>query len=1123
VTLANLSLLGFKIQLPEAPASETGAVKAWEQEILIRTWEPAAPDRNPMFLEKRVYQGSSGRVYPLPIIDRIETEPHNRLWKAIHIENEYVRFMILPELGGRIHVGLDKVNNYDFFYRQNVIKPALVGLAGPWISGGVEFNWPQHHRPATFMPVNYAVERDPDGSVTIWCSNHDPMVHMKGMHGVCLHPGRACLELRVRLYNRTTDTETFLWWANIAARVHEHYQSFFPRDVQYVADHARRAVTEFPLSHGTYYGVDYGKRAFEGVSAQERPRQFPPDGSYAPNDLSWYANIPVPTSYMIAASNGDFFGGYDHRSNAGFVHVADHHVVPGKKQWTWGNHDFGYAWDRNLTESDGPYIELMAGAYTDNQPDFSFLAPGETKTFQQFWYPIREIGVPDYANAHGAIRIERQSNTVHVRLAVTGAYPDSRISLRSNGEPVGTWQGDLTPQNALHLAFEAEKHVEFRFEQSGRTLIHYSPDEIVPLPKPEIATEPSLPSDVRTIDELFLIGLHLEQYRHPTRSPEPYWHEALLRDPRDSRANAALGRWHLRRGEFAVAEKHLRVAIERLTERNANPADGEPHYNLGLVLNHVGRHIESYAAFYKATWNAAWRGPAYHRLAEIDCERNDWETALDHLDRSIRSDTDNLNARNLKSLVLRRLGRNADAEALLNANLSLDPLDNFGRYLFDETAPEDGQEQLDLTFDFLRAGGLEEALAVSDSPCAAKPDGAATMLRYVRASILSRMGRTTEATAAYRQAATADSDYVFPSRLEEMLVLEEAIRSNPEDARAPYYLGNLFYDRRRHEEAIAMWERAVELDPSYPTAWRNLAFGYFNVMHDPDRSLNAFAKARANAPHDARILYEYDQLRKRTGHSPQSRLEELKVDSKLVRLRDDLSAEMAALYSSSGSPVEALSILTSRQFQPWEGGEGTALSQYVRANLLIGRSALRAGDAEGALVSFTSATNPPESLGETFHLLSNRSAIDYWLGEACAQLARTIEAQRHWERAAGAGGDPLQRKESSITEMTYWSALALRRLGREEAARSLLNEIMQHAQQLESQPPSIDYFATSLPAMLLFEEDRSQKRDQTARLLKAQALLGLGSKERAVSLLRELLEIDLGNGNAIDLLRGETG
>ena len=177
-----------------------------------------------MFLEKRVYQGSSGTAYPLPFIDRISTEPEDRGGDAIHIENEYLRLMILPEIGGRIHVGFDKISGCDFFYRQNVIKPALVGLAGPWISGGVEFNWPQHHRPATFMPMETAI--GPDGSVTIWCSDHDPMVHMKGMHGICLRPGYAVLEVKVRLFNRTQLPQTFLWWANAGIRVHEGYQSF---------------------------------------------------------------------------------------------------------------------------------------------------------------------------------------------------------------------------------------------------------------------------------------------------------------------------------------------------------------------------------------------------------------------------------------------------------------------------------------------------------------------------------------------------------------------------------------------------------------------------------------------------------------------------------------------------------------------------------------------------------------------------------------------------------------------------------------------------------------------------------------------------------------------------------
>ena len=103
-----------RLQLPVAPSSERGPVKAWSEPVTILTYAPAAPDPNPLFLEKRVYQGSNGRVYPLPVIDAVATEPEPRQWKAVHIENEFLRLMVLPELGGRIHVGLDKRTGYDF-------------------------------------------------------------------------------------------------------------------------------------------------------------------------------------------------------------------------------------------------------------------------------------------------------------------------------------------------------------------------------------------------------------------------------------------------------------------------------------------------------------------------------------------------------------------------------------------------------------------------------------------------------------------------------------------------------------------------------------------------------------------------------------------------------------------------------------------------------------------------------------------------------------------------------------------------------------------------------------------------------------------------------------------------
>ena len=1107
--------------LPQAPPDELGPVKAWSAPVTLLTYAPGVPDKNPLFLEKRVYQGSSGRVYPLPVVDSIAKKPELREWQAVHLENRFLRLMVLPEIGGRIHVGLDKRTGYDFFYRQNVIKPALVGLAGPWISGGVEFNWPQHHRPATYMPVEYAIEREPDGAITVWCSDHDPMTRMKGMHGLRLRPDSAVLEVRVRLYNRTQDTQTFLWWANVATRVHEQYQSFFPRDVRYAADHARRAVTEFPLCRGVYYGIDYGERSRTSVPEGERPAAFVPDGSYAPNDLGWYSNIPVPTSYMIAGSRGDFFGGYDHRAQAGTVAVANHHISPGKKQWTWGNHEFGYAWDRHLTDDDGPYVELMSGVYTDNQPDFSFLAPGETKSFSQFWYPISDIGVPDVANSQAALRVETTGTGARLHLQVTEYFPESSLHVKGPGRELACSVLDLTPETPVHQDFAFDwirDHLEVLLEQHGTVILRYPLADDVPVAAPEVATEPPLPEQVLSNDELFLCGLHLEQYRHPTRMPETYWLEATRRDPGDSRALHALGRWNGRLGKFQEAAAYHRAAIFRLTRRNLNPYDGEPHYNLGLTLLALGDVKEAYEALYKSTWNAAWRGPAYHRLAEIDCSRGEWVTAADHLERSLRAEADNLNARNLLVVVLKRSGRSREAERLLLATCEMDMLDVGSRWLASGAAPIDGQRRLDLTLDLARSGLLEEALSVLRAPITAANDGSGAMLLYLQADLLARMGREAGSTEAYRAASEESADYVFPNRLEEMLLLERAIARNPSDARAPYYLGNLLYDRRRHNDAITQWERATDLDPEFPTAWRNLGIAYFNVRHDVAGAAAAFERARSLGPDDARVLYEQDQLHKRMGVRVEQRLALLENEQHLVARRDDLSVELATLFNNTAQPARARDLLETRSFGPWEGGEGLVLEQYVRANVLLAQSAIKGHDALSARLRLEAARHPPQNLGEAPHLLVNWSWVLYWTGLAHEAVGEEQQARSHWERAARQQSDFLEMKVQLISESTYWSALALRKLGREPEARSLLERIEAYALEMEGTTPTIDYFATSLPAMLLFEDDLRERQRISARFLQAQARLGYGDLDGGVQMLSDVLRLDTSHARARDLL-----
>jgi len=1085
--------------LPSAPPEQTGPVKAWAQPVVIPTYLPAPPDPNPMFLESRVYQGSSGAIYPLPFIDRIAGKPVDHPWQALHIENEYVRAMILPEIGGRIHVGLDKTNGYDFFYRQNVIKPALVGLAGPWISGGVEFNWPQHHRPATFMPVEFSIETHADGSQTLWCSDHDPMNRLKGMHGVCLHPGRAYLDLKVRLYNRTPFVQTFLWWANAGVHVHAGYQSFFPPDVRYVADHARRAISTYPLCQGSYYGIDYASRANQSVDGR------------AANDLSWYANIPAPTSYMALGSRYDFAGGYDYTRQAGIVQIANHHIAPGKKQWTWGNHEFGYAWDRNLTDSDGPYIELMAGVYTDNQPDFSFLAPYETRTFSQYWYPIREIGPARMANLEGAIGLAAENGHLRLGVAVSASHRRAVVRLENGGKRIARWRADLAPDKPFIKKFKPParaKNSAIRViveGADGAELIRYTPEPAGSSEPPTPAMEPPLPEHTASADQLYCTGAHLEQYRHATRMPEDYWREVLRRDPGDSRSNNAMGRWHLRRGELLQAAQHFRAAIARLTERNPNPYDGEPYYNLGLALLYLGEEPGAYDAFYKATWNRAWRSPAYTALAEIDCRQGRWQMALDHLRLATRCDADHLNARNLAAIALRKLGRSAEADEIIRETLHLDPLDAWARHLATGAAPEDDQMRLDLAFDHLRAGLSREAAEILDG-------GASPMICYT-------LGYLTGSAQAYRRACQAPPDHCFPSRLEEMLVLEAAIRAQPKDARAPYYLGNFLYARGRCNEAIVSWERSVRLDPSFSIPWRNLGIGYFNVLEKPDKAAAAFDRAVSLNPRDARLVYERDQLWKRLGRSPRKRLAELEKRLDLVRKRDDLSIELATLYNQVAQPQKALDLIQSQSFAPWEGGEGLVLAQYVRTRLALARLALTTGEAAIARWLLEAAMEPPKNLGEARHPLANQSDIYYYMGIAC----EGDSSSRDWfERAAGSRGDFQGMSVRRFSEMTYYSGLALKRLGRNRESSKLFRDLLGYAERLRRVKPVIDYFATSLPAMLLFRDDLALRNRISSLFLEAQARLGLGQRAHARRLLQQVMSLDRNHALAADLLMEAT-
>ncbi|QNF33773.1 DUF5107 domain-containing protein [Adhaeribacter swui] len=1101
-------------------------VQAWEEKVTIPTYGIGQPDKNPMFFEKRVYQGSSGVVYPNPVIEKIFDEKQDQEYHALFLENKFLKIMILPELGGRVQMAYDKIKQRHFIYYNQVIKPALVGLTGPWISGGIEFNWPQHHRPSTFEPVDFKLEENPDGSKTVWVNEVERMFHTKGMAGFTLYPDKAYLEIKAKLFNRSALPQTFLWWANPAVKVNDYYQSVFPPDVNAVFDHGKRDVSTFPIATGTYYKVDYSPGT----------------------DISMYKNIPVPTSYMAINSDYDFVGGYEHDTQAGVLHVANHHVSPGKKQWTWGHSDFGQAWDRNLTDEDGPYIELMTGVFTDNQPDFSWLMPYEEKSFTQYFLPYRELGVVKNATKDLLVSIANAESSIQVKVFATSGQKQLQLEVRYKEQ---NWEETISLSPEEVYTKELLVGEDFREEElflaiyaaSGKELIRYEPAKNKKNAIPEPAKPALLPDEIDSNEQLFLTGQHLEQYRHATYSPVPYYQKALEREPGDIRNNNALGLWYLRRGQFAKSEAFFRKAIATGTQLNPNPNDSEPYYNLGLCLYYLDRSDEAYEAFYKATWSNAWKDTGYFSVARIDLRRGNYEDALQHSNLALERNVNNSKAYVIKAAALRYLGKTEEALIVCEEALKRDGF-NLGALfekiqIFKKTnqladAEQCQKELLDLSrgyaqnfieyaLDYAAAGLFQEATELVS--LAVKEDATNPMVFYCLGAFTYYLNQETEALAYFKKAAQSNPYLCFPNRLDEIKILTLAIKVNPTDAMAPYYLGNLFYDKRQYDEAISYWEQSVTLNPDFPTALRNLGIAYFNKQNNPEAALTCFEKAFALDKTDARVLMELDQLYKRLNCDPQQRLQFLEENWETAQQRDDLYLEVIAACNFLGQYEKAFELLSRRQFHPWEGGEGKVSGQYTYCLIQMAKQKITQVEFSEAITLLEKAQVYPHNLGEGKLFGAQENDIFYFLGCAYEGLKQEDKAQEFLKKATQGLDEPTAAVfyNDQQPDKIFYQGLAHKKLQEQAKAQQKFESLINYANTHLHDEVTIDYFAVSLPNLLIFDDDLNQRNQIHCRFMRGLGYLGLEEKEKVREEFETILALDAEHFGArchLEMLQG---
>ena len=1075
------------------------SVKIWQEDVEIPTYRLNPAEKNPMFYTHESYQGAEKKIYPYPLLDGVTDIKEPKAYKALYLENEYIRLSILPEIGGRLFSALDKTNNYEIFYHQHVIKPALIGMLGAWISGGIEWCVFHHHRNTTYMPVDYTLAENPDGSKTIWFGETERRHRMKWIIGVTLYPGKSYIEATVKLFNRTPYPHSILYWANVAVHANDDYQVIFPPSVQFATYHSKNDFVHWPISNEVYRGVDY-----KGV------------------DLSWWKNHPEPVSFFAWDLKEDFSGGYDHGKEAGIVHVGDHHVVSGAKLWEWSPGPSGRMWDKILTDTDGPYAELMVGAFSDNQPDYSWIEPYETKTFKQYWYPVREIGGFKNANVNAAVNLELKSdNIAKIGFNTTSQYDNATVLLTVGDKVTLEQTTDIGPGKPFAKEVKVPAGAQETdlkaslLSASKDVLISYEPTEKKYDPRlPPVVKAPPAPSEIKNIEQLYLTGLRLEQIHNPRLDPYAYYEEALKRDPGDCRTNTVLGINYSTRGMFAKAEEHLRRAVERVSAEYTRPGNAEAYYYLGLALKAQGKFDEAYDALYRATWDYAFHSAAYYQLAELSCRKGQFAAALEQIDQSLSTNTLNTKALDIKAAILRHLGKLEQAKQIASGVIAADPLDFLAMnelYLAESAGRAqtlrqelltkmrgEVQSYLELALDYGRCGLWDEAIDVLDRVTVKKTTfaGKYPMVYYYLAYFYQQKGNNAKASEYLASACKMPSDYCFPFRLESIKVLEFAIRRNPSDARAHYYLGNLLYELQP-ENAIEHWEKSRQLDDSFAPVHRNLGWAYYRAQKNTAKAIGSYENAVACDKEDASLYAELDHLYEMANTRLQKRLALLEENHQTVVKRNDSFLREIMVLVLVGRYDQAIGFLANNNFHVREGG-GEIHDVYVDAHLLRGLLHRRESRLKEALDDFRAAAEYPENLSVGRPKNDRRTPqVAYYTGTAYEASGDSERATEFYKKAAD------QKGTSQWSETRFYQGLSLRKLGQEDAANKIFDELIEAGRNKLAQKVEVDFFAK------FGEQQTPESQEACAHYILGLGYLGKGQRSAARSEFERTVALDV--------------
>ncbi len=972
----------------EPQDARPAAVRVWEDDVVIPTYALGADDINPHFRET-----SGSLIYPYTMQDQFGETREDRTYRAVFLENEFLRLMVLPEIGGRIQSVYDKTTGQEMFYRNQVIRPGHIALRGAWVSGGVEWNrGPQGHTVTSFSPVDVLPVQNPDGSAALLIGSTEMNFRTGWQVTLTLHPGQKVLDERIRLYNPTDGLHSYYFWNN----------------------------TAFPNTPGTRFiypmtlGSDHNGTAFFGWPEHEG------------RDLTWLRNYPEPTSVFGYRVDFDFFGAYDVDRDFGIVQYADHRLLPGKKAWTWGESDAGLAAQSVLTDDDGPYIEIQSGPLP-TQADFGLLEPGQEISWQEFWYPVS--GLRDgfeYATRDVAVQRHSTDTGVQFAFAATRAIRDASLTIERADGRVERRRVFLSAATTEEIVVETVAGADtgtmrlgLRLEESDGTLLldYSSPLRIPAREAPDLTVE--------TADTLDAQGTAADLLaRQGDRAGAIDAFEAVLAtDPGHAGSLRSLGDLALQTGRYERAHELLERALERDAER------GLTWYLAGVARLRVGDTGGARDAAAAAIKRAGTAALGHSLLGRIEAQSGDYDAALDHF-------TDGLAVgggdwtRLFDYAVIAAYGsgeneqvRYLAEQATRAGTLRLVP------HVIDALAggadiPAFAQRArgwvgepefafIETSLAFAELGMFLDAAALLEAACwAAVPAGERRPLpAYYMAYFHSREGDPEEASHWLQEARDATGEYVFPSRPEALDVLHFALQQNPDDARASMYLGNLYAGLGRHAEAVPAWERAVAGDADLSVAARNLGINAWRLEGDLDAATSWLQRAIVARPDDQTLYRDLGRvLSERELHENAVAL----LESVAGARRPDVTLDLARGYVELERFDDAVALLNGTTFTNREGDTGTR-SVFYTAHVERGIARYENDDFAGALSDFETALTYPINLnvGRPYRPREARAA--YWRGYALDALGRVEQAAEAWEAcAAGAPLDDEQREYSEL-------------------------------------------------------------------------------------------------------------